>query len=146
MPEVANGTYRATAESAVLGTTKTGKEQIAVQFKLTDLGVRLTWRGFFTEKTTDRTFESLRACGWAGDDVSAVTFPPGNEVEIVVENEEYDGKVHPKIQWVNTIGGASVQNAMDPVQAKSFGARMKGALIAFDQKNGGPPKTGGVPF
>jgi hypothetical protein len=67
-------------------------------------------------------------------------------VEVVVENEEYQGKVHPKIQWVNAIRGASIQNAMDPLQAKSFAARMKGALVAFDQKNGGPPKKDSIPF
>jgi hypothetical protein len=146
MPEVANGTYRATAESADLSFTSSGKEMISVGFRLIDTGARLIWRGFFTEKTTERTFESLRACGWTGDDVSNVTFPPGNEVEIVVENETYKDKTYPKIQWVNAIRGASVQNAMDPLQAKSFAARMKGALVAFDQKNGGPPKKDSIPF
>jgi hypothetical protein len=134
MPEVANGTYRATAESADLSFTATGKEMITVRFRL-ETGASLWWRGFFTDKTTERTFESLRACGWTGNDISSVAFPPDNSVEVVVENEEYQGKVHPKIQWVNAIRGASIQNAMDPLQAKSFAARMKGALVAFDQKN-----------
>lgn len=145
MPEVADGKYRATAETADLGFSSTGKEFVSVLFRFLDYpAIRLTWRGFFTEKTQERTFESLRACGWAGTDISQVAFPEGNEVVVDVKNETYEGKTHPQIAWVNALRGPSVKNAMDPASAKVFAERIKGALVAFDQGN--PPAKAAVPF
>ncbi len=65
------GKYRARPIAAALGLTSKGTDQIAVTFELLDpAGERITWYGFFTEKTTDRTLESLRHCGWKGNDLS----------------------------------------------------------------------------
>lgn len=53
------------------GETKDGNPQVAVTFAILDgsqQGRRSTWFGYFTEKTTKRTIESLRYCGFKGDD------------------------------------------------------------------------------
>lgn len=147
MPHIAPGTYRATAIRATLGESKTGKEFVAVDFELDDgAATQIQWRGFFTEKTADRTFESLRACGWKGDDLGDITFPDGNAVHLVIEDEEYEGKTHSRVQWVNAIRGPSVKGEMDANARKAFAAKMRGAIIAFDKKNpDAAPKGGDAP-
>jgi hypothetical protein len=148
MPNINPGNYRATALDAQLGVTQTGKEFIAVNFRLIDAPeVTLQYRGYFTEKTADRTIESLRYCGWTGSDIDTVSFPGGNEVMLDVKDETYekDGvmKTHSKVAWVNAARGPSVKGALDTAAAKIFAAKMKGAIVAFDLKN---PADDSIPF
>ena len=136
------GRYRARAREAQLGYTQGGKEQIAVQFELLDEGAggaMLTWYGYFTEKTTSRTLEALRICGWIGDDLSNLAGVTSNEVELVVEPEEgLDGQQRMRVRWVNRLGGGALalKNAMDDQQRREFAARMKGDVIASKQASG----------
>lgn len=135
------GIFRARAVEGQFGYTNGGKEQVAVTFLL-EGGQRLTWYGYFTEKTEERTFESLRYCGWEGTDLSDLTGIDRNEVELVVEEEEYDGKVKSKVQWVNRPSSPVMARPMDKAQVKSFAERMKGKLLAYDRSKGvthGPP-------
>jgi hypothetical protein len=159
---LAEGTYRGRPIRAALGVTGTGKEQIGVQFELQDPpGQRMTWYGFFTDGTFDRTIEALRACGWTGSDLSEFggeTLPAGfdQEVELVVKHEEYNGKISARIAFVNSGGGLAMKEALDPTQAKSFAARMKGRILALDQsagrktqarpRNSGAPRDEASPF
>lgn len=86
MSELQAGTYKAVAVPvdvdgmstyAQFGMTKGGNgkaptKQVAVQFELLEgpaAGARLTWFGYFTEKTWQRTVEALRYCGFKGDDL-----------------------------------------------------------------------------
>ena len=60
---LADGTYRARAIEGALGFTKGDKEQAAILLDVSEgeaEGQRITWFGYFTEKTTDRTMEALR--------------------------------------------------------------------------------------
>jgi hypothetical protein len=91
------GYYRARAVEYALGKTQNGTRQVAVRFEVLDEqgapgGERVTWYGYFTEKTAERTLESLQYCGWEGDDVTDLTGIERNEVQIVVEHEEYEGE------------------------------------------------------
>lgn len=148
MPRIAAGSYRATALSADLSFTNTGKEMITVEFQILDSIERIAWRGFFTDKTRERTFEALRHCGWTGDDISHVSFPEGNEVILVIEDDTYEGKTHSRVQWVNKASkGPTVTNQMDTKDAQAFAAKMRAAIIAFDTKNpDAKEKKDGVPF
>lgn len=138
------GTWKAKAKAGALGMTSTNKEQVAVEFEVTEgpnIGKRMTWFGFFTDNTTERTFESLRAAGWKGQDLSdlsdlsAADVP---EVSLVLENDTYEGKTSVKIRWVNRLGGIPLKSQLDPNAAKAFAARMRGQVIAFDAKAGQP--------
>lgn len=134
-----NGTYRARATSWVLGETSTGKEQVAVEFSLTDpelQGERIAWYGFFTEKTFERTIESLRACGWTGDNLEDLSGLDANEVDLVIEQETYEGKTTPRVRWVNRPGAIGVKTALAPEKAKTFAAKMKAQIRAFDASQG----------
>ena len=143
------GNHRARAVEAQLGETKAGKEQVAVRFELLDLGGQsITWYGYFTDKTTESTFKALRTAGWKGmdlSDLSDLSSQETPEVTLVVEHEqeqdEYGnatGKVRARVRWVNGQGGLSLKSALAPDKAKSFAARMKGKLAAFDRTNGAP--------
>lgn len=157
MSEIADGVYRARAVVGALGETQGGKEQMAVEFELMDsegvVGPHITWFGYFTEKTTEHTLRALRTCGWRGDDLSNLDGIQENEVSLVIQNETYEGKTRPKVQWVNAPGGAGLglKAPLAPDRAKSFAAKMRAAVRAFDIQTGNgkrPPapksRVGGV--
>lgn len=147
------GKYYGHAVEAVLGTTSTGKDQIAVVFELDEpVGQRITWYGYFTEATEDRTIESLRATGWKGLDFSVFAY--GNElpadvtetVELVVEHEQgNDGIWRAKVRWVNKSSGLTVRDPMDAPRAAQFAQRMRARLAAFDAKIGAKPTPKATP-
>ena len=132
---IPDGTYRARAAEAKLCETSTGKEQVAVQFELLEDelgGVRVTWFGFFTEKTEKRTLEALFYCGWDGNNLEELNGVGKNEVEIVIETETYEGKRRNRVRWVNKIGGGGLGfvKPLEPSRAKNFSERMRGAILA----------------
>ena len=95
------GTYRAIALDGHLGFTSKGNEQIVVRFVITEGPQKeqsIQWFGFFSDACFDRTIQSLRHCGWKGDDVSDLTGIDTHEVDIVVEHDEYQNKVTPKVR------------------------------------------------
>lgn len=148
---IENGTYEAKPmPGAALGMTGNGKECVGVEFEFVGQDGQthyLPWYGYFTEKTTERTIESLRFCGWTGTDLGNLSEigQADVKVNIVVENEEYEGKTRAKIQWVNRAGGLALANPLDDNQRKAFAAKMKGAVLSFDQKSGAPKKNGAKP-
>src|SRR3954466_6748613 len=111
------GTYRARAVEGALGFTSKGTEQIAVQFTVVEgeqKGHYITWYGYFSEKTLERTLESLEYCGWEGDDVSDLIGLDKNEVTIVVEHEQdEEGQVRARVRWINSGGGIAMKERMN---------------------------------
>jgi len=143
-------TVKARAVEAALGMTSKGGEQIAISFQLLEgpnEGSRVTWYGFFTEKTLARTFETLEHCGWEGDDLSNLDGIERNDVYLVIEHEQdQDGQPRARVRWVNAVGGIAMQHRMAPAQATSFAQRMRGQVLAHRQAKGQPPapRTGNV--
>lgn len=137
-----SGTFTIKGVRGMLGFTNSGKEQVAVELSVVDegdfFGERITWYGYFTELTFDRTLESLRILGWNGDDLSDLSGIDQNEAQAVIEEEEYDGKLRLKVKWINAKGGLALQKPMSDGEASAFAARMKGRVLAHKQKNGGP--------
>jgi hypothetical protein len=126
--------------SGGLGFAKNGTEQLGVDFVITEgpsEGQHITWWGFFTDKTADRTIESLRIMGWQGDDLCDLTGIDQNPVDLVIEAEEYEdkrtGEIRSigKVRWVNRAGGLSLKDAMSPAQAREFAARMRGKVVSL---------------
>lgn len=127
-----NGTYRAIAVQWEMGETSTGKEQIAIRFKILgdEDGRHITYFGFFTEKTAKRTMESMRICGWQNDDFVDVIGLDSNEVELVIAPEEYNGTWTSKVKWVNRPGGGlKLEKPMDDAAKRAFSARMKSLAV-----------------
>jgi len=139
------GTVKARAREWALGQSNNGKDQIAILFDIVageHAGKSITWFGYFTDATTERTLESMRHCGWDGDDFVSLDGLNANEVELVLDEETYEGKTRTKVQWVNRTGRLSLKNAMDKQQQQAFAAKMRGAAIASKKKYGAqPPPT-----
>lgn len=142
-------TYRAKATLWDLGETSTGKEQVAVEFVIFTEGAdidRITWFGYFTEDTMERTIESLRIMGWTGNDLSELNGLDANEVDLVIEDETYEGKSRPKVRWVNRVGGLALKAPLSGDKRKAFAASMKDRIKAFDATGGAPkPKPASRP-
>jgi hypothetical protein len=153
------GTYTAKATGSFdFGTAAQGTEQVAVEVEILEgeqAGRFMTWFGFFTDKTSERTVESLRLLGWQSDDISRLEGLGSRRVAIVVEHETYQGKTSAKIQWINRLGGLGVKlkAPMDDAAKRKFAARMKSfakaqpALPPEDpsvlQRQGAPASNGG---
>jgi hypothetical protein len=131
------GTFNARGVSAGLGFTSNGAPQVAVELKVLDegfVGETITWFGYFTEGTHERTIESLRTLGWKGDDLDNLDGIADNDVRIVLDEEEYDGKTRLKVKWINKAGGLALKTPMTPEQARAFARQMKGAVLASSAK------------
>lgn len=133
--DLQNGRYRARATDAVLGVADTGTKQVAVLFELLDVpGQSIAWYGYFTEKTEDRTLESLMHAGWQGDDLSNLMRDGlgDTEVSLVVEQEQDQktGEWRPRVKWVNSLGaGALVKNEMTDVDKLAFSKQMRAKVM-----------------
>lgn len=137
---------RSKALEWVLGESENGKAHVAVSFKVKDpaddVEKYVGWRGWFSEAATERTVESLRYLGFEGDDVSNLVGLDKNEVELVVEDEEYtnpdtgETKTTTRVQFINQVRGPSVKTKLEGEKAKSFAAQMKGAFRAHDAAAG----------
>lgn len=150
--------YRAKAKEWTMAEASTGTVMIVVLFDILTEGAEeksLTWRGYFGEKSTDRTIESLRHMGFEGDDLTQLEGLDRNEVDLTVEDEEYtdaesgEVKTSAKVQWVNKPKALSVKKVLEGDSLKSFAAQMKAAFRAVDASNGkrtsAPPKPAATP-
>jgi hypothetical protein len=128
------GTYIANPRKATLCLTKNGREQVAVELSDVETGETITAFLFFGDKVdkggktlTERTTIALRHCGWSGTKINDLSSINGSaEVEIVVQEEEYEGKVNARVRFINPVGGGGFQpKPMDAEQAKRFAEKME---------------------
>jgi len=144
------GYYKAKAVSAALGYTNNGTEQVAMLVDMIDTGSQMTWYGYFTEKTTDRTLESLMIAGWDGESLVAFEGLGTEEFVAVVEEDNYNGESRTRISWINRArsGGPKLNNPMDDVQLQNFAQKMKGRAMALRNKSKQPSKVNpeDIPF
>jgi hypothetical protein len=140
------GTHKARACAAEFGTSKTkGTFCVEVDFQITEgpnAGEHITWAGYFTEASTQRTLESLRYCGcqFPGGDLMNLEGIGDQEIALVVEHETYESqsgeqKVRAKAQWVNKAGGGFFATKLEGSARADFARRMKGEVLAVMQAN-----------
>ena len=130
---------KAVCEWSTLATSKErGTPSIKCKFKL-DGGEYIYHDLWLSEKAFDRTMDTLRGVfGWFGDNV--VDFFKRHEllnnveVELVIDDEDYQGKTYKKVKYVNPIGGN-----FDPVtqiseaEAEKIGAELRGKIMLHAQ-------------
>lgn len=143
--------FTAYAIGTEVGTAKNGTDQIAVRFRIHNEdadgrqgprhGDSVVWYGFFTPAAEERTLESLKYCGWASDDLTDIAFLDEDAchralpkyVQLVIENETYEGRTQEKVRWVNSLEenrSMVKQRASDSgVAALSARLRSKAAAI-----------------
>jgi hypothetical protein len=127
---------------------KTPRVEVLFEFYADDAAHTIRWDGYLTDGALDRTLEALRTCGWAGDDLSDLAGIDTNEVELVIEQEEYEGKTYDRVKWVNAIGGGGF-SSLEPAAQKTLAAQLKSKVRAFDAAKGvktpTPTKTAAKP-
>jgi hypothetical protein len=110
---------------------------------------------FFSDKTWERTVESLRVCGWQGTDVSDFTGVDANEVDVcikhavitkkvngqetVVTDDEGNAKYRAEIAWV---GKDRSPKPMEATKLSSFRELMKARLEGMGGTGGGGQPLG----
>lgn len=140
------GKYVAQVVSHKIGTASTGTEQIELEFfvPLENDNVRAFL--YFSEKAWQRSVEALKVCGWDGVDFATLDGLGSTEVEIVVDEEVYEGKVRYKVKWINPSGGGG-SPGMEEGAARAFAAKMNArvkSLAPSKGKSAKPvPKKGG---
>lgn len=145
---------KATGEVVLGKSANKGTPFIEFYFEVTKgelQGQKVRYTGYFTDNTAERTIESMRTCGWRGDDLAAFRSGKLNgldsqEVEVVVQmekftNEKGEEKEAPRVAWVNSGGGyLNVEARMGEDDALSFGAKFNHLLARKPAPtgNGGP--------
>ena len=112
------------------GTASTGTKQCLVMFTVEydDGSVVLPWFGFFGSESWERTVQSLRYCGFRGDDISTINSQKLDEpVTVKVEHEERnDGRVYARVAFVNRPGARIKFNSpMGANELRHFAAQLK---------------------
>jgi hypothetical protein len=128
-----------------------GTPQVVVNFEIVSegeqAGRRIAWIGYFPPDNQDvsrRTVESLRYCGFTGNDLAtAVTQTLDKKVQIVIDHEQYDGKTRAKVQWVNRAGGGAYRltEGMKGDALRRFAAQMK--AVVQSTESGAPRPAAG---
>ena len=106
-----------------------GNEGIEIAFDVlegTEFPNGITWVGWLTQKTAKRVAESLRACGWVGSGINDMTGLGTKDVNLVIDEEEYKGKVTTRVKWVNALSVKATAEQKQTAAAK-FSAMLKAA-------------------
>lgn len=133
------GKFLAIPTGAALGETSKGDPQVVVSFDVPEQGETATWYGFFTEKTERRTIETLRYCGWIGDDItdlSSIGGDPSVRVELDVGADTYEGKTRARVNWVNRPGGIALAKPLDAGKKSMLANRIKGLVLDVTKSTG----------
>jgi hypothetical protein len=152
MLPLVNAKYLAKAVFCSFGISENNNNQMAIAFEIVEpaehAGETISWLGFFTDKTTERTIESLQHLGWKGDDlceleelddVACARVLP-EQVSIVCEPEEYNGNMRLRVKWVNKPGAGRLtfRQPLTGQGLKAFAAQMRGTIRAAQQSGGAP--------
>jgi hypothetical protein len=145
--------FRATTNWSLSETSK-GTPYTRVEFEITDgpmKGRKLSKDFYLSDKTWERTVESLRCCGWQGDDVSNLAGVETREVvgkvvhEMITDkegapktDEQGNAQYRAQIAWV---GEDRAPKPMEATKLSSFRELMKARL----QSMGAPVKTATPP-
>lgn len=135
---IAAGKYLANIKDYGVSESSTGKPRIEIQFVCKDaMGTMHTvyWYGYVTDKSLFITAKALVNCGLKGtnyDDlskgISSGLLDTERPVEIDVQHEEFKGKIHAKIAWINRPSGAQF---LDPqMGAMKLKGLNLGAVVA----------------
>lgn len=148
MMNLQDGNYRARAIAHEYGVTSKGNDMVAVTYELLDKErMMMTWYGYFTDATIERTYKALRHSGWDGRDLLGLDGLGDTEVELVVVNETYEGKTRPRVNFVNPVGAGrgAVSNPLDQGGQEAFKRRVAGKIAAIQAKLNDRPAAAPAP-
>jgi hypothetical protein len=145
-----NGTYRARVISHALALSKTKQTpsvRVALMTKYNEASPSVPFEKrmyadlWLSDGCFDRTMHILtKTFGWSGEDLEDLnTYPEllkGAECSVVVENEEYNDNLIPKIKYVNDI-----QRKLDGNKARELSQSLSDKFAAYKGKS---PDVGSV--
>lgn len=132
---LAPGKYLANCKAWQVGRSKNGTEQIELIMHVAQNDPCVEARGswiraflYFSEATEERSVGSLEYLGWDG--TTPIQLDPSRTVEIVVEDEVYDGQARAKVKWINRVASAEVitEDKMSDREQLAFGQRLRGLM------------------
>lgn len=152
MGTIQAGTYDVEVDATFLGkSAKKGTGYVAVRFK-DEVGDTITAYLYTSDKAIERTIETLGVLGWDlnannGDlyTLHETQLLVGAKAEIVVEDEEYNSKIYPKVRWINEPGGGGRSEGMAPDEAKAFAAALRAKVYGAVAGKGQVAKAAGKP-
>lgn len=143
------GTYkgRGVEGSIQIGQTTNGNDQMILDVHLTEVGETVPIFLYFTESSAPWSIKRLRALGWTGDDLSAVTGIDTNEVNVQVKYEMYNNKMRMKAEIVVPGGSFKLENAYDDKAKRAFAARFANLVKSTAPVSANSrPKADEIPF
>ena len=124
------------------GISKSDTKQCLVHFEILNgphAGQRLPWYGSFTRDAGKRSIESLRYCGFKGDQLIKINEQElFQAVSVTVEHHEWEEKVHARIAWVNKTGGGQAKFAtpMTEQELRAYSATCQATLKGIPEHEG----------
>lgn len=105
-------------------------------------GESIEWYGSFSETkfetggcVADRTVDALLLMGWDGDDLVVMRGLGSAEVQIVVvEEPNREGKVFPKVKYINPPGGNSSAKPVEKSELAKLNQAMRGKVLKRKQE------------
>lgn len=153
---IAPGKYQANVADYTADVSPNGKPYVKVWLNVENQG-QVTWTGYLTEKTQERTIQSLTYMGFKGDDIGVLAdgvlsqaldlTTPVNITVIHETDKNNPAKKYAKVQWVNRAGQTA--RVIDPVknaQAKSQLSQFNGTLKKVQSELGVKATTTKVAF
>ena len=157
------GNFEAAISDYGVMKSKSGLPMAMIRFQIVDNDGDnhfLTWYGTFKEgKAAEITSEALAVCGMTSNNPADLAkgggsgvLKDGGIVSITVKMEEWEGKVRPKIAYINPPGGAGFRDSMEHGEAVQMFAGMNlGGVMAEARKkhapkNHAPGANGETPF
>jgi hypothetical protein len=128
------GRYRATMREIRIGKSKGGAVQAEIVYD-TPLGAITGWH-YLTRNTGERNTrqcESFVELGWDGESLIGLSDLAGEECQIKVAEEEYQGKKSMRVQFVDAPSGGTTATGADLDELQAIFSRSSG---------GDSPKTG----
>lgn len=145
-----NGKYEATAIPEESDLTEVGEKETPcvkvtfyIQTPVESHGQKIVWDGWATQAALGRTVEALRTMGWTGNDLRDLSSIGKNNVELVIEGEEYKGKMYPRVKFVNALGGRRV--VVDPTKKLAMAKSLAAQIKAMEAAASAPPAPAAWP-
>lgn len=140
------GQYEAKIVDYGAGETSKGTPRIFVKFEVVDGnplgGEKIFWHGYLSAGAINNTLKALLVMGCTSPDLEPLKNGPESglldmdtPVSITVEEEEYQGKITPKVKWVNALGGSKFRKDVTPQVASALSGAA-GAMAALMAKQG----------
>ena len=134
------------------GKASTGTQQVGMMFEIIDgnyQGTRLPWYGSFTEKSWERTVESLKHCGFQGDNLTKLNEQTlDREVSIKVDHRvnDFGEVVNARVAFVNATASVGFNDPMSSDELRDFAAKIRDRMAGKQGASGGSTRPKADPL